>query len=92
MTQIERLVYLRAIDTMWIEHLNAMEAMREGIGLQGYGQRDPLVEYKAQSYHLFLKLMHVAPELPQVELWQGLTNLKWCATMFSRISEIQPTK
>ena len=56
MTQVERMVYLRSIDTMWIEHLNAMDLMREGIGLQGYGQRDPLVEYKAAAYRLFQKL------------------------------------
>jgi preprotein translocase subunit SecA len=42
---------------MWIEHLNAMDILREGIGLQGYGQRDPLVEYKAQAYNLFQRLM-----------------------------------
>ena len=56
MTQVERMVYLRSIDTMWIEHLNAMDLMREGIGLQGYGQRDPLIEYKAEAYRLFQKL------------------------------------
>ncbi len=53
MNQIERMVYLRSIDTMWIEHLNAMELLRQGIGLRGYGQRDPLVEYKAEAYRLF---------------------------------------
>ena len=56
MNQIEKMVYLRSIDTMWIEHLNAMDAMREGIGLRGYGQREPLVEYKAEAYHLFQRL------------------------------------
>jgi len=57
MNQIEKMVSLRSIDTMWIEHLNAMDLLREGIGLQGYGQRDPLVEYKAQAYNLFQRLM-----------------------------------
>lgn len=56
MNQIEQMVYLRSIDTMWIEHLNAMDILREGIGLRGYGQRDPLVEYKAEAFHLFEKL------------------------------------
>ena len=56
MDQVERLVYLRSIDTMWVEHLNAMDILREGIGLRGYGQRDPLVEYKAEAYRLFQKL------------------------------------
>lgn len=57
MDNVERLVYLRSIDTMWIEHLNAMDLLREGIGLRGYGQRDPLVEYKAESYALFQRLL-----------------------------------
>ncbi len=57
MNQIERMVYLRSIDTMWIEHLNAMDILREGIGLRGYGQRDPLVEYKAESFSLYKRLL-----------------------------------
>ncbi|MBI4457502.1 SEC-C domain-containing protein, partial [Candidatus Uhrbacteria bacterium] len=48
---------LRAIDTLWVEHLDAMEHLRTGIGLQGYGQRDPLVEYKRESYRMFNQLM-----------------------------------
>ncbi len=57
MQQVERMVYLRSIDTMWIDHLNAMDLLRQGIGLRGYGQRDPLVEYKAEAYRLFQKLI-----------------------------------
>ena len=56
MDQVERMVFLRSIDTIWIEHLNAMDLLREGIGLRGYGQRDPLVEYKAEAYRLFQRL------------------------------------
>lgn len=57
MRQIEKAVYLRAIDTLWIEHLEAMQYLRTGIGLRGYGQRDPLVEYKKESYRMFESLM-----------------------------------
>jgi len=57
MNQIEKMVYLRSIDTLWIEHLNAMDLLREGIGLRGYGQRDPLVEYKAEAYGLYQRLV-----------------------------------
>jgi len=57
MDNVERMVYLRSIDTIWIEHLNAMDLLREGIGLRGYGQRDPLVEYKAEAYALFQRLL-----------------------------------
>ncbi|OGL66400.1 preprotein translocase subunit SecA [Candidatus Uhrbacteria bacterium RIFCSPHIGHO2_01_FULL_63_20] len=55
--QIERGVILRAMDTLWIDHLSAMTALRHGIGLQGYGQRDPLVEYKKESYQMFQRLL-----------------------------------
>ncbi|MFA5871404.1 MAG: preprotein translocase subunit SecA [Parcubacteria group bacterium] len=55
--QIEKAVYLRAIDSFWMNHLDDMEYMREGIGLRGYGQRDPLVEYKKEGYLLFQNLL-----------------------------------
>ena len=54
---IERGVILRSIDTLWIDHLAAMSALRTGIGLQGYGQRDPLVEYKREGFGLFQNLL-----------------------------------
>ena len=57
MRQIEKAVYLRAIDTFWMNHLSDMDYMREGIGLRGYGQRDPLVEYKKEGYLLFQNLL-----------------------------------
>ena len=53
---LERLIYLRAVDTMWVQHLNTMTELRRGIGLRGYAQRDPLVDYKEQSYGLFQAL------------------------------------
>jgi preprotein translocase subunit SecA len=57
MRQIEKQMYLHVIDTFWIEHLETMNYMRVGIGLRGYGQRDPLVEYKHESLRLFRELM-----------------------------------
>ncbi len=54
---IERAVILRAIDMLWIDHLAAMTALRTGIGLQGYGQRDPLIEYKKEGYNMFQHLL-----------------------------------
>ena len=57
MKEVERSVYLRAIDMLWVEHLTSMEELRSGIGLVGYGQRDPLVEYKAQAYNRFQELI-----------------------------------
>jgi|WetSurMetagenome_2_1015567.scaffolds.fasta_scaffold00331_8 preprotein translocase subunit SecA len=53
---IERNVLLRSIDTLWIDHLDSMDYMRRGIGLRGYGQHDPLVEYKKEAYRMFSEL------------------------------------
>jgi preprotein translocase subunit SecA len=55
-TEIEKSLLIRSIDTLWIEHLDAMTQMRQGIGLRGYGQRDPLVEYKKEAYGLYNEL------------------------------------
>jgi len=59
MRRLEKQFLLRAIDTLWIEHLDAMTALRTGIGLRGYGQKDPLVEYKKESYRLFNELQNL---------------------------------
>ena len=57
MRNIEKYAYLSSIDNLWIEHLDNLEDLREGIGLRGYGQREPLVEYKNEAFELFDKLM-----------------------------------
>lgn len=57
MRQAERFFILQRIDTLWREHLQSMDALRESIGLRGYGQKDPLVEYKTEGYELFLDMM-----------------------------------
>jgi preprotein translocase subunit SecA len=49
---------LRTMDTLWIEHLDAIDHLRKGIGLRGYGQRDPLVEYKKEAYRMWNELLH----------------------------------
>jgi preprotein translocase subunit SecA len=54
--QVEKAVLIRSIDMLWIEHLEAMDYMRAGIGLRGYGQRDPLIEYKKEAYILYNEL------------------------------------
>lgn len=55
--QMEVFVYLNTMDTLWIEHLDTMDDLRSGIGLRGYAQRDPLIEYKREGFDLFEKLM-----------------------------------
>jgi preprotein translocase subunit SecA len=54
---VEKMVYLQVIDTLWKEHLLMMDHLKEGIGLRGYGQRDPLREYQKEGYALFLGLL-----------------------------------
>ncbi|HVE80695.1 MAG TPA: preprotein translocase subunit SecA [Candidatus Dormibacteraeota bacterium] len=54
---LERLMYLQILDRLWIEHLEAMDGLREGIGLRAIGQRDPLVEYKSEGFRLFKRLV-----------------------------------
>jgi preprotein translocase subunit SecA len=57
MRDAERYFILQQIDTLWREHLQAMESLRESIGLRGYGQKDPLIEYKQEGYEMFLEMM-----------------------------------
>ncbi|MBD2620781.1 preprotein translocase subunit SecA [Microcystis flos-aquae FACHB-1344] len=57
MRDAERYFILQQIDMLWREHLQAMEALRESIGLRGYGQKDPLIEYKQEGYEMFLEMM-----------------------------------
>jgi len=54
---IIKFAYLSSIDNLWIDHLDSIDDMRSGIGLRGYGQRDPLVEYKREAYNMFERLM-----------------------------------
>lgn len=55
--KVERILYLQVLDGAWREHLYTMDNLKTGIGLRGYNQKDPLVEYKKESYNLFLELV-----------------------------------
>ena len=55
--RVERILYLQVLDNAWREHLYQMDILKTGIGLRGYNQKDPLVEYKKESYNLFLELV-----------------------------------
>lgn len=57
MRQAERFFILQQIDNLWREHLQAMDGLRESVGLRGYGQKDPLIEYKQEGYEMFLEMM-----------------------------------
>lgn len=75
---IEKTLMLRSIDNLWIEHLTLIEELRQGIGLRGYGQRDPLTEYKREAFDMFERLIATIYEevihlILKVELSQAPT-------------------
>ncbi|MBI2894256.1 MAG: SEC-C domain-containing protein, partial [Deltaproteobacteria bacterium] len=55
--RVFRILYLEEIDKQWIDHLQAMDSLRDGIGLRGYGQKDPKLEYKKEGYDMFVEMM-----------------------------------
>ena len=59
LAEIEKIILLRSMDDLWIEHLENMEYLRRGVNLQAYGQRDPLVEYKKEAYQRFQELQNL---------------------------------
>ena len=58
MRDLERFILLRVVDTKWMDHLDAMDQLRTGIGLRAYGQKDPLVEYKFEAYNMFQEMIN----------------------------------
>jgi preprotein translocase subunit SecA len=88
MRQLERLVMLRIIDTLWVEYLTSIEDLRVGIGLQAYGQRDPLVSFKTEGFRMFQQLQHsilhdiahtifqvtLVPQAPDTSLFANATT------------------
>ena len=61
--ELERVVLLKAIDGRWMDHIDDMDQLRQGIGLQAYGQRDPLVEYKMMGYDMFGEMTNAIAEI-----------------------------
>src|SRR5208282_2942994 len=59
MRQIEKLVMLQTLDSLWKDHLLAMDHLKEGIGLRGYAQRNPLTEYQKEGFSMFEAMMRV---------------------------------
>ncbi|MGI6629492.1 MAG: preprotein translocase subunit SecA [Bacillota bacterium] len=55
--ELERVVILKVVDQKWMDHLDAMDQLRQGIGLRAYGQKDPLVEYKFEAYDMFQEMI-----------------------------------
>ena len=62
MRDLERFILLRVVDSKWMDHLDAMDQLRTGIGLRAYGQKDPLVEYKFEAYNMFQGMISAIQE------------------------------
>ncbi len=81
MRQVERSVLLQTLDGLWREHLQMLDHLRQGVGLRGYGQRDPLNEYKTEAFTLFEQLLDklreaVTQQLSHVELNEAPTDVE----------------
>src|SRR4030043_308729 len=57
MKQVEKIVSLRILDTLWLEHLENMDSLRDSVRLRAYGQQDPLIEYKSEGHRMFHALL-----------------------------------
>src|ERR671936_4614 len=73
---LERYIILNAIDRLWQEHLYAMDALREGVYLRGYAQKDPLIEYKTEAYDIFVDLMANIKNEVLNNLFRSTSNLQ----------------
>lgn len=62
MREFEKMVLIRTVDSKWMDHIDAMDQLRQGIHLRAYGQRDPLVEYKFEGYEMFDAMIHAITE------------------------------
>ncbi|MBQ6951885.1 MAG: preprotein translocase subunit SecA [Clostridia bacterium] len=69
--EAERSILLRSVDRRWMDHIDAMDQLREGIGLRAYAQRDPINEYKMESYDMFDEMSHLIQEDTVRLLYQG---------------------
>lgn len=82
MKEAERFLILSNIDRLWKEHLQALKFVQQAVGLRGYAQRDPLIEYKLEGYNLFLEMMaqirrNVIYSIYQVCVQSSLFAFSW---------------
>jgi hypothetical protein len=90
MTEAERYFVLSQTDRLWKEHLQALKFLQQAVGLRGYAQRDPLVEYKLEGYNLFLELMaqirrNVIYSVYQVPFPLSLCHFFWGILCFADV-------
>jgi preprotein translocase subunit SecA len=92
---LERYIVLNAIDRLWQEHLYAMDALRDAVGLRAYGQKDPLIEYKNEAYDMFVELMGNIKNEVLNNLFRSFSNLTAFEKFLSGLPEFltkDPTK
>lgn len=73
---LERMILLNAIDRLWQEHLYALDALKEGVSLRSYGQKDPLIEFKSEAYAIFAELMSNINHEVLNNLFRGMAQLQ----------------
>ncbi|WP_372807551.1 preprotein translocase subunit SecA [Pontiella sp.] len=88
-TRLERHMIIQSIDEHWQEYLRSMDSLRESVGLQAYGQRDPLVEYKREAYHLFMDLMDRIYEEIANSMFRSGTSIEAIEDFFRSLSSMQ---
>lgn len=84
---IQRSLYLRSLDQLWMNHLDEIDYLRQGIGLRGYGQRDPLVEYKREAFNLFTGLLDTVRKT----YLGALLKLETAASQAAEVASAVPT-
>ena len=86
---MERYIMLNAIDTHWQEYLRGMDALRQGVGLRAYGQRDPLVEYKKEAYTMFSDLMDKIKSDVTDRMFRSATSVNAFQTFLTALPRMQ---
>ncbi len=84
--RLEQHMIIQAVDEHWQEYLRSMDGLREGIGLVAYGQRDPIVEYKREAYHLFMDLMDRIYEEIANAMFRSATSMEAMEGFFQSLS------
>jgi preprotein translocase subunit SecA len=87
--RLEQQLILQSVDEHWQEYLRSMDALREGIGLVAYGQRDPIVEYKREAYNLFMDLMDRIYEEIATAMFRSATSMDAMEGFFQSLSGMQ---
>jgi preprotein translocase subunit SecA len=89
LSRLERHLILQAVDEHWQDYLRNMDGLREGIGLQAYGQRDPLIEYKREAYKLFMDLMDRIYDEISNAMFRSATSVGAMEEFFQSLSGMQ---